>query len=75
MSRTITARYHGQPSLGYKPGHTYQLRIRQNLRWVYIERVDGSGQCPYSPVGFAANWTPLLANQDTRKDNRSTWPG
>ena len=51
---TFTGTY--TPSLGYKTGHVYKLRVEGNS----IMRLDHTGWCPYQSLrAFLRNWTNI----------------
>jgi len=52
----IKATFKGRDSLGYQHGKEYTLRTVEES-YICIERLDGSGRCPYAVhVEFAHNW-------------------
>lgn len=58
---TIKATFIGKNgSLGYVTYAIYELKVKQRGFTFIIERMDGSGKCPYgSTVAFLKNWTNI----------------
>lgn len=55
----IIAQFTGAPSLGYEPGHFYELNIYESND-IWIKRDDGTGLCRYSSIlAFLKNWTKI----------------
>jgi hypothetical protein len=46
--------YLGKASLGYQTGRSYPLIVTPRDGGLFIQRVDGSGHCPY--VSASAFW-------------------
>jgi hypothetical protein len=55
----IAATFKGINSLGYENGKEYQLKLA-NLKGVSVERLDGTGKCPYQSLSsFLKNWNNI----------------
>jgi len=57
---TIKATFKGANSLGYENGKEYELRVAES-KGVSIERIDGTGKCPYESLSsFFKNWNGIV---------------
>ena len=56
----IKATFTGKNSLGYEHGKMYDLKLDKNKPYICIERLDGTGRCPYmTKIAFDNNWSNI----------------
>lgn len=68
----ITAQFIGDPSLGYRTGKTYVLRISDH-KGMSISRIDGTGKCAYESISaMLRNWTDIKTDIENSHENPTT---